>query len=70
LNYGLVEWKVKTPCLNVIPMSDFVDLEIDDEYIIDSEYKVRFIDSKSRRWKIFPAILKLKGTSIFLSLSC
>jgi hypothetical protein len=64
LNYGLVEWKVKTPCLNVIQMSDFVDLEIDDEYIIDSEYKVRFIDSKSRRWKIFPAILKFKGISI------
>lgn len=49
-------------------MTDFVDLDLDDEYIIDREYKVRFIDSKSSRWKIFPAILKFKGN--FKSLSC
>jgi hypothetical protein len=68
LNFGLVEWKMKKPCFNVIPMTDFVDLDLDDEYIIDREYKVRFIDSKSSRWKIFPAILKFKGN--FKSLSC
>ena len=49
-------------------MTDFVDLDFDDEYIIDREYKVRFIDSKWSRWKIFSAILKFKGN--FKSLSC
>ena len=69
INFGLVEWKMRKPCFNVIPMTDFVKLDHKEEdYRLDREYKVRFLDTKSGgKFKLFGAILKFIGFSSLVS---
>jgi len=45
---------MRKPCFNVIPMTDFVKLDHKEDYRIDREYKVRFLDTKSGgKFKLF-----------------
>ena len=60
---------MRKPCFNVIPMTDFVKLDHKEDYRLDREYKVRFVDTKSGGFKLFGAILKLIGLSSLLSYS-
>ena len=60
---------MRKPCFNVIPMTDFVKLDHKEEdYRLDREYKVRFLDTKSGgKFKLFGAILKFIGFSSLVS---